>query len=151
MLNALNSTKRKKKEHNIHCVWKATYIISKVAIYQNKQNVMVRNNPAFNHHDFGPSQIVYIVPLVYDAMRNISTQNCWQRPLMIPLQVIARTSFLFHWRECMGSNFPPPPPCVHVTYRLVFNRPFRHYALLSKCKEMRLGWTIWYKGLSASR
>ena len=108
----------------------------------------MRNNSAFDCHDFVPSQ--NRLHCTFGLWCNAQHQytKLLARPLMIALQVV-RTSFPFHLRECMGSNFLPPPPCVHATYRLVTNRPFRHYALLSKYKEMRmrLGWTISYKSL----
>ena len=120
--------------------------ISKNAIYQKKRNVIVRNNPAFDRHDFVPSQNHLHCTFGLRCNAQHQYTKLLARPLMIALQVV-RTSFPFRLRECMGSNFPPPPPCVHTTYRLVTYRPFRHYALLSKHKEMRmrLGWTISYK------
>ena len=47
--------KKRKAEHTL-CLKSDIYKISKVAIYQNLRNVTVRNNPAFNRHDFVPSQ-----------------------------------------------------------------------------------------------
>ena len=52
-------------------------------------------------------------PLIYGFGGNAHDQfiNPLIRPLLIVLQVV-RTSFEFHFRECMGSSFPLSPCSV---------------------------------------
>ena len=57
--------------------------------------------------------------MVFDLMRMISTQICWQDSLLISLQVV-RTSSGFHLRECMRSSFPPPPPDNYMKNKLSY-------------------------------
>ena len=59
----------------------------------NKQNITVRNSPAFDHHVFVPSQNPLIFGLWRDAHDHY-TINLLTRPLMITLQVV-RISIAF--------------------------------------------------------
>ena len=82
----------------------AKHTLYKINLVANYQNIIVRNNPAFDHHDFVPSQNLW--SLVYDVMRMITTQIRWQDPWWSLCKLWEHRLISFK-RECLGSWSPP--------------------------------------------
>ena len=82
----------------------AKHTLYKINLVANYQNIIVRNNPAFDHHDFVPSQNLW--SLVYDVMRVITTQIRWQDPWWSPCKLWEHRLISFK-RERLGSWSPP--------------------------------------------
>ena len=110
----------------------------KINKFENYQNLIVRNSPAFTwtamflfliktaistqsssahveERDYAriPKPVITGVenePLIYGFWRNVHDQytNPLARPLLTALQVMT-TSSVFHLRECIESSSPPPP------------------------------------------
>ena len=97
--------------------------LHKINKFANYQNIIVRNSPAFDRHNFVSSQDRW--SMVFDVMRMYDQYtNPLAKALLIALQIV-RTSFGFHLRECMRSSFPPPPPPapIYIVYAV---EQFKH-------------------------
>ena len=122
-------------------LWPYFFNLNAVCLFPAKLEsfwMSVRLSLRFLPHAIAHAQSFFIPasrPLIYGFWRNAHDQytNLLARLLLIALQVV-RTSFGFHWRECMGSNFPSPPPPWkwHFLWFLRGNFHHGHFVVLSE-------------------